>query len=51
MNNDRKEKRVFPCGCTVEWRLDKIMFTDCTAHCDGAAAIEVKAVGKTTVTV
>ncbi len=32
MNNDSNEKRVFECGCTVEWRLDKIKFTDCIAH-------------------
>jgi predicted transcriptional regulator len=33
-NNDSNDKRVFECGCTVEWCLDKIKFTDCIAHSD-----------------
>jgi len=33
-NNDSNEKRVFECGCTIEWRLDKIEFTHCIAHSD-----------------
>jgi hypothetical protein len=32
INNNSNEKRVFTCGCTVEWRLDMIKFTDCLAH-------------------
>ena len=34
INNDSNEKRVFTCGCKVEWRLDMIKFTDCLAHSD-----------------
>ena len=30
--------RVFTCGCTVEWRLDKIKFTECSLHSDKGAA-------------
>ena len=44
MNNNSNEKRVFECGCRVEWHLDKIMFTDCSAHSD--KGVEVKAVDK-----
>ena len=43
INNDSNEKRVFECGCTVEWRLDKIKFTDCIAH---SAKREVSTVDK-----
>lgn len=32
MNNDSNKKRVFSCGCMVEWYLDMIKFTDCLAH-------------------
>ena len=49
MNNDSNEMRVFVCGCTVEWRLDKIKFTDCAAHSDKGR--QVRAVGKVTITV
>jgi len=44
MNNDSNEKRVFECGCTVEWSLDKIKFTDCIAHLDKGE--EVSAIDK-----
>jgi hypothetical protein len=43
-NDDGNSKRVFECGCTVEWRLDKIKFTDCIAHSDKGE--EVSAVDK-----
>ena len=43
-NDDGNSKRVFDCGCTVEWRLDKIKFTDCIAHSDKGE--EVSAVDK-----
>ena len=49
MNNDSNQKRVFACGCTVEWRLDKIKFTDCAAHSDKGR--QVRAVDKVTITV
>ncbi len=41
MNNDSNEKRVFACGCIVEWHLDKFKFTDCTAHSN--EGIEIRA--------
>jgi hypothetical protein len=31
MNNSSNEKRVFTCGCIVEWHLDMIKLTDRTA--------------------
>ena len=43
-NDDGNSKRVFDCGCTVEWRLDKIKFTDCITHSDKGE--EVSAVDK-----
>ena len=46
INKDSNDKRVFDCGCTVEWRLDKIKFTDCIAHSDKGE--EVSAVDKVT---
>ena len=49
VNNDCNEKRVFECGCTVQWHLDKIKFTDCAAHSD--KGVEVRAVDKVTITV
>ncbi|MDQ3888625.1 MAG: hypothetical protein M3251_05060 [Thermoproteota archaeon] len=49
MNNDSNEKRVFACGCTVEWRLDKIKFTDCIVHSDKGEGIE--AADRVTITV
>jgi hypothetical protein len=49
INNDSNENRVFECGCTVEWHLDKIKFTDCAAHSD--KGVEVRAVDKVTITV
>ena len=49
VNNDSNEKRVFECGCTVQWHLDKIKFTDCAAHSD--KGVEVRAVDKVTITV
>ena len=52
MNNDSNEKRVFTCGCTVEWHLDKFKFTDCTTHSDkGTAAVVVKTSAKDTLTI
>lgn len=47
--NDGNEKRVFPCGCTVEWHLDKIKFTDCRAHSD--EGLELRALDNVTITV
>ena len=32
INNNSNEKRIFTCGCAVEWRLDMIKFTDCLAY-------------------
>jgi hypothetical protein len=32
INNNSNEKRVFTCGCTVQWRLEMIKFTDCLAN-------------------
>jgi len=48
VNNDSNEKRVFECGCTVEWHLDKIEFTDCIAHSDKGE--KVSAVDMITIT-
>ena len=43
-NDDGNSERVFECGCTVEWRFDKIKFNDCIAHSDKGE--EVSAVDK-----
>jgi len=43
-NDDGNSERVFECGCTVEWRLDKIKFNNCIAHSDKGE--EVSAVDK-----
>lgn len=52
MNNDSNEKRVFTCGCMVEWRLDKIKFTECAVHSNKEAAeVEAKAIDRITISV
>ena len=45
---DRNEKREFPCGCIVEWHLDKIKFTDCKAH--SGKGLEMRVLGNVTLT-
>jgi hypothetical protein len=43
INNYSNDKRIFTCGCIVEWHLDKIRFIECNAHSDkGPAAAEVR---------
>jgi hypothetical protein len=34
------KRGVFAGECTVEWRLDKIRFTDCIVHSDKGEGIE-----------
>jgi len=50
MNNDSNVMRVFSCGCAVEWRLDRIKFTECEMHSDKGEVLEATAVDKITIT-